>query len=63
MVGQTIAERLCETKNLPSRLILQDEAALVGAQGVVSEQLEARLAHEEGHKLEAMFVARNSGCG
>lgn len=61
MVGQTIAARFCETKNLAARHILQDKAALVGAQGVVSEELEARLADEEAKELESMFVGRNRG--
>lgn len=61
MVGQTIAERLCETKSLAARHILQDEAALVGAQGVVNERLEARLAVEDARELQAMFAARDHG--
>ena len=43
MVRQTIAERIPETRNPAARHILQDEAAKVGAQGLVSEQLEAKL--------------------
>jgi hypothetical protein len=41
MVGQTIAERLCQMKTLTARHILQDEAAIFGAQGMVSEELES----------------------
>lgn len=56
MVGQTIVERLCQTKNLAARHILQDEAAISGAQGVVGEQLEAKLAQAEESELKRMFV-------
>jgi hypothetical protein len=48
MVGQTIAERLCQTKSLTARHILQDEAAIFGAQGMVSEELESKLTAAEG---------------
>jgi hypothetical protein len=47
MAEQTIAERFCRTANLVARHSLQDEAATVGAQGVVSEQLEAKLTRAE----------------
>ena len=57
----TIAERLYQTRTLAARHILQDEAALVGAQGVVSEELEWRLSHEGVTELEAMGEAGNRG--
>jgi len=47
MAATTIAERLCQTSGLAARHLLQDEAALVGAQGEVSEDLEAKLANAE----------------
>jgi hypothetical protein len=56
MVGQTIVERLCQTKSLTARHILQDEAAIHGAQGLVGEQLEARLAQVEESELKRMFL-------
>jgi hypothetical protein len=37
MTGQTIAERFCDTINSSARQILQDEAAMFGAQGMVSK--------------------------
>jgi hypothetical protein len=52
MVGQTIVERLCQTKSLAARHILQDEAAIHGAQGKVGEQLEAKLAQVEESELK-----------
>jgi hypothetical protein len=51
MASQTIAERLLRTKNLAARHILQDEAAVFGAQGEVTEQLEAELACAEAEGL------------
>lgn len=51
MAAKTIAERLCQTKCMAARHILQDEAAMVGAQGVVSEDLEARLTQAEAKDL------------
>ena len=51
MTGQTIAERFCDTINSSARQILQDEAAMFGAQGMVSEQLEANLACEEAKDI------------
>jgi hypothetical protein len=56
MVGQTIVERLCQTKGLAARHILQDEAAIHGAQGMVGEQLEAKLAQVEESEVKRMFV-------
>lgn len=56
MVGQTIVERLCQTKSLAARHILQDEAAIFGAQRIVSEKLEAKLAQVEDNELKRMFV-------
>jgi hypothetical protein len=56
MVGQTIAERLCQMKNLTARHILQDEAAIFGAQGMVSEELESRLTAAEGTDLDTLSV-------
>jgi hypothetical protein len=47
MVGLTIAERFCHTKHLAARDILQDAASMFGAQHVVSEQLETKLARAE----------------
>ena len=47
MAGQTIAERFCQTTTWTARHILQDEAAMWGVQGVVSEQLEAELTRAE----------------
>jgi hypothetical protein len=58
MVGQTIVERLCQTKSLAARHILQDEAAIHGAQGMVGEQLEAKLAQVE----ERMFLMQYVVC-
>jgi hypothetical protein len=56
MVGQTIAERLCQTKNLTARHILQDEAAIFGAQRMVSEELESKLTAAEGTELYTLSV-------
>src|ERR1700727_1623107 len=47
MKTETIAERICRTKSLAARHMLQDEAARFGAQGIVSEALEAKLLHTE----------------
>lgn len=58
MIGQTIAERLCRTKNLTARHILQDEAAIFGAQGMVSEELESKLTAAEGTDLHRLLVGR-----
>ncbi len=43
MTEQTIAERFCDTTNSTALQLLQDEAAMLGAQGLVSKQLEAEL--------------------
>jgi hypothetical protein len=43
MAGQTIAERFCQTTNSTARHMLQDAAAMFGAQCAVSEQLEEKL--------------------
>ena len=51
MVGQTIVERLCQAKSLAAVHILQDEAVIHGAQGMVGEQLEAKLAQVEEVEL------------
>lgn len=51
MGRQTLVERLCKTQNLVARHLLQDEAARLGAQGMISEQLEARLALTEASGL------------
>ena len=56
MAEQTISERFCRTTNLVARHILQDEAAMVGAQGMVSEHLEAKLTHAEAE--DAIEVQR-----
>jgi len=56
MVGQTIAERLCQTKSLTARHILQDEAAIFGAQDMVSEELESKLTAAEGTDLHTFLV-------
>jgi hypothetical protein len=53
MNTETIAERICRTKTLAARHMLQDEAARFGAQGIVSEALEAKL-------LRAEAVARSN---
>jgi len=53
---QTISERLCQTKNLTARHILQDEAAIFGAQGMVSEELESKLTAAEGTDLHTLLV-------
>src|ERR1700719_1145617 len=42
---------MCQTKCVAARHIFQDTAASVGAQGVVSEDLEARLTHAEAEDL------------
>jgi hypothetical protein len=60
MVGQTIAERLCRTKSPQARHILQDEAAIFGAQGVVNEELEAELTRVEVSNLDTMIAERNA---
>ena len=52
MLGQTIAERFCQTKDLAARRILQDEAAMVGAQEIIDERLAARLARAEAKVRE-----------
>jgi|HubBroStandDraft_4_1064222.scaffolds.fasta_scaffold435857_1 hypothetical protein len=51
MSRQTIVECLCRTKNLAARHLLQDEAARLGAQGMISEELDARLALTEASGL------------
>jgi hypothetical protein len=65
MLGQTIAERFCQTKDLAARRILQDEAAMVGAQGIIDQRLAARLARAEAKVPEcepAMQVEQNVIC-
>ena len=47
MAGQTIAERFCQTTDATARHMLQDAAAMFGAQSVVSEQLEEKLTSAE----------------
>jgi hypothetical protein len=47
MARQTIVECLLRTKNVAARHILQDQAAMFGAQGEVTEQLETELACAE----------------
>ncbi len=54
MLGQTIAERFCQTKDLAARRILQDEAAMVGAQGIIDERLAARLVRAEMKDLRRL---------
>jgi hypothetical protein len=56
MIGQTIAERLCQTKNITARHILQDEAAVFGAQGMISEKLESKLMAAEATDLYTLSV-------
>lgn len=51
MIGQTIAERILQTRNVAARHILQDEAAMMGAQGLVSEWLETKLHQAEAQDL------------
>ena len=65
MLGQTIAERFCQTKDLAARRILQDEAAMVGAQGIIDQRLAARLARAEVKVLECeptVLVEQNVIC-
>jgi hypothetical protein len=52
-------ERLCQAKSLAVRHILQDEAALHGAQSLVGDQLEAKLAQIEEDELKRMSVMQN----
>ena len=59
MVGQTIVERLCQAKSLAAVHILQDEAAIHGAQGMVGDQLEARLVQVEESELKRMSVMQS----
>jgi hypothetical protein len=47
MTTETIVERMYRTKSLAARHMLQDEAARFGAQGIVSEALEAKLIRAE----------------
>jgi len=47
MKTETIVERMYRTKSLVARHQLQDEAARLGAQGIVSEALEAKLIRAE----------------
>jgi hypothetical protein len=51
MAGQTIAERFCQTTNSTARHMLQDTAAMFGAQCVVSEQLEEKLTSAEAKHI------------
>jgi hypothetical protein len=51
MAGQTIAERFCRTTNSIARRMLQDAAAMFGAQCVVSEQLEEKLTSAEAKHI------------
>ncbi len=51
MAGQTIAERFCQTTNSTARHMLQDAAAMFGAQCVVSEQLEEKLTSAEAKHI------------
>jgi hypothetical protein len=51
MAGQTIAERFCQTTNSTARHMLQDAAAMFGAQCVVSEQLEEKLTGAEAKHI------------
>jgi hypothetical protein len=51
MAGQTIAERFCQTTNSTARHMLQDAAAMFGAQCVVSEQLEEKLTTAEAKHI------------
>ena len=51
MAGQTIAERFCQTTDSTARHMLQDAAAMFGAQCVVSEQLEAKLTSAEAKHI------------
>lgn len=65
MLGQTIAERFCQTKDLAARRILQDEAAMVGAQGIIDQRLADRLARAEVQVPEcepAMLGEQNVIC-
>lgn len=65
MLGQTIAERFCQTKDLAARRILQDEAAMVGAQGIIDERLAIRLARAEAKVPECeptVLVEQNVIC-
>jgi hypothetical protein len=59
MTEQTIAERLCDTTNSTARQLLQDEAAMLGAQGLVSKQLEAEVTCAEGFTLQPCYVMRS----
>jgi hypothetical protein len=51
MAGQTIAERFCQTTNSTARHMLQDAAAMFGAQCVVSERLEEKLTSAEAKHI------------
>src|ERR1017187_9009693 len=60
MAGQTIAERFCQTTNSTARHMLQDAAAMFGAQCVVSEQLEETLTRAEGGGSRSIAEAESS---
>jgi hypothetical protein len=62
MARQTITERLCRTTNLAARHLLQDEAAVFGAQGEVREQLEAELARAEAKDMSNRLPKRLHPC-
>ena len=51
MTGQTIAERFCQTTNSTARHMLQDAAAMFGAQCVVSAQFEETLTSAEAKDI------------
>ena len=51
MIGRSIAERFCDTTNPRARQLLQDAAAVFGAQGVVGEQLEDQLTDAEANEI------------
>lgn len=51
MTVETIAERLCRTRSWTARHILQDEAAMFGAQQLVDEWLEGKLTVAEANDI------------
>jgi hypothetical protein len=59
MTEQTIAERFCDTTNSTARELLQDEAAMFGAQGLVSKQLEAEVTCAESFTLPPCHAMRS----
>jgi hypothetical protein len=56
VVSSWLDRRLCQTKSLTARHIPQDEAAIFGAQDMVSEELESKLTAAGGTDLHTFLV-------